>query len=120
MDLSRRSIALCVEGTQAECQGRVDDARRLYRRSWDEAVDDYDRTVAAHYIAHLETDPAEQLRWNQVALDHAGSAEETSVAPFIGSLYVNLGRSFEIIGDTTQARHHYVLAAEHSVVHQPE
>lgn len=65
MDLSRRSIALCVEGTEAELHGRVDDARRLYRQSWDEAVDDYDRTVAAHYIAHLETDPAEQLRWNQ-------------------------------------------------------
>lgn len=79
-----------------------------------------DRTVAAHYIAHQEADSAERMRWNQVALDHAGRADETSVAPFLGSLCVNVGHSFEIAGDATQARHYYVLAAEPGVVHQPE
>ena len=120
MALSRRSTVLCIEGARAEFEGRVDDPRGLYRQSWDEAVDDYDRTVAAHYIAHLETDSAEQFRWNQIALDHAGRADKVAVTPFMGSLYVNMGRSFEIAGDTAQARHYYALAAEHGVVHQPD
>lgn len=118
MDLSRRSVALCAEGTQAEFAGRFDDARRLYAQAWDAATDDYDRAVAAHYVAHLESDAAEQLRWNRAALEHATRADQAAVAPFMGSLYVNLGHSFELAGDLAEADRYYGLAAQHGVVHQ--
>ncbi|TLM98323.1 MAG: hypothetical protein FDZ75_02610 [Actinobacteria bacterium] len=120
MDLTRASVALCAEGTQAEFGGRLDEARGLYARAWEVAGDDYDRTVAAHYVAHLESDPAEQLRWNEFALQHALCADAASVAPFMGSLYVNLGHSHELTGDPDKAAEFYELAAQHGVVHQPE
>jgi hypothetical protein len=120
MDLSRRSVALCAEGTQAEFEGRVDDARRLYAEAWGAAEGDYDRCVAAHYVAHLEPDAAEQLRWNALALEHAAGADQTLVAPFYASLYVSLGRSYELAGAPAQAQRYYALAAELGLIHQPE
>lgn len=119
MDMSRRSVELCAQGTQAEFEGRVDDARALYDQAWEAANDDYDRCVAAHYVAHLEADPAERLRWNLLALQHADLAPTELVEPFYGSLYVNVGESYEATGDLKQAEHFYSLAAEHGVIHQP-
>lgn len=120
MDLSRRAIAFCTAGAQAEFAGRADDARRLYAEAWACAADDYDRCVAAHYVAHLERDPDEALRWNLAALAHAQLADQELVAGFYPSLYVNLGRSYELTGDATQAAHYYQLAAELGLVHRPE
>lgn len=120
MNLARHSVALCAEGTQAEFDGRVDDARRLYAEAWSAAVDDYDRAVAAHYVAHLEHDPAESLAWNQRALDCAQRAACTQpalVAPLYGSLYVSVGYAHERVGDHGEAERYYALAARHGVVH---
>ncbi len=117
MDLSRRSVALCAAGTQAEFEHRSADARRLYADAWDAAADDFDRCVAAHYVAHLETDASERLRWNLLALEHALRADQELVASFYGSLYVNLGHSYEAMGRVEQAHRFYTLAARSGVVH---
>lgn len=117
VDLNRHSVALCAAGTQTEFERRLDEAMRLYRRAWDEASDDYERCVAAHYIAHLESDSREQLRWNLLALEHAGLAEPRLVEPFLGSLYVNLGHSYELNGDPALANRYYALAEQHGVTH---
>lgn len=118
VDTSRRSVALCVAGSQAEFEGRPDDARSLFRQAWKLAEDDYDRCVAAHYVAHLEPDASEALRWNLAALTHARLADQALVEGFYGSLYVNLGHSYERTGDAPRAEEYYDLAAAHGVKHQ--
>jgi rifampin ADP-ribosylating transferase len=117
VDLTRRAVQLCAEGTLAECNRRLDDARRLYAEAWQCAGDDYERAVAAHYVAHLEPDPAAQLVWNRRALEHAEHAERELAAPLLGSLYVNLGHSYELVGEPHEAERYYALAAEHGIVH---
>jgi hypothetical protein len=111
MDLERPAVALCIEGTRAEFERRLDDARRCYAEAWRVASDAYERCVAAHYVAHLETDPVEALRWNRISLAHAHGAAPDMVATFFPSLYLSLGRSYEVIGDVANARECYALAA---------
>lgn len=118
MDLSRQTVALCILGTQAEFDGRADDARDLYARAWDCAIDSYDRCIAAHYVAHLETDPQQALAWNCAALAHAQNADPAMVEPFLPSLYVNLGCSYEQTGDAVEAARYYDLAARLGLRHQ--
>lgn len=116
--MTRGAIELCIEGTQAEYERRIDDARQLYAEAWNVATDDYERCVAAHYVAHLTKEPPERHRWNVLALDHAERSGDERVTAFYGSLYVNLGESHELLGDRERAAHYYALAAEHGVVHQ--
>lgn len=118
MDVCSRAVQLCVAGTAAEREHRLDDARRLYREAWEAATDDYQSAVAAHYIAHLEPDPSEALRWNIEALRRAELVGDGRADEFFGSLYVNLGRSYELVGDEGRARRYYALAAERGVVHR--
>lgn len=108
-----------MEGTRAEFGRRIDDARAAYAQAWDVATNDHEKAVAAHYVAHL-AEPSDALAWNQLALDHALLADPAAVEAMMGSLYVNLGSSFEHAGDAEQARHYYDLAAAAGVVHQPE
>ncbi|MBK7781552.1 MAG: hypothetical protein IPJ58_12455 [Ardenticatenia bacterium] len=116
---TRPTLPLTLAGIQAEFERRVDDARQLYAQAWDAAGDDYERCVAAHYVGHLEADPAAALRWHLAALDHAQLADAQLVADFLPSLYVNLGQAYEVIGDAVLAERYYRLAAELGLLHQP-
>ena len=112
------AVALCIQGTQAEFERRLDDARQLFKQAWDAAVDDHDACVAAHYVAHLEEDPHRALHWDQVALERARRCGDARVEGYLPSLYVNLGKSHERVGDRQRAEEFYALAASLGLVHQ--
>jgi hypothetical protein len=120
MDLNNPVIQLCLAGTQAEFEGRLDAARAAYRQAWELAQDDYDACVAAHYVARLQSDPAVTLHWNQVALARAEAVGDDRVRSFYPSLYLNLGQSSEVLGNQAEAERFYALAAELGFKHQAE
>jgi hypothetical protein len=120
IDLNNPVIQLCLSGTQAEFEGRLDAARAAYRQAWELAQDDYDACVAAHYAARLQSDPAVTLHWNQIALAHAEAVGDERVDNFYPSLYLNLGHSYEVLGHLIEAQKYYALAADLGFEHQPE
>ena len=120
MDLNNPVIQLCLAGTQAEFESRLDAARAAYRQAWELAQDDYDACVAAHYVARLQSDPAVTLHWNQVALACAEAVGDDRVRSFYPSLYLNLGRSFEVLGHDVEAQRYYALASDLGFAHQVE
>ena len=119
MDANNPVIKRCVEGSRAELEGRIADARACYQQAWDAATDDYEACIAAHYLARHQS-PAVAFRWNQIALERADRVPDARVQPFYGSLYVNMGHSYEQMGDQAAAEHYYALAATFGVVHQAE
>jgi hypothetical protein len=120
MDTSNPVVQLCIEGTRAEFEHRIDDARALYQQAWEARQDDYDACVAAHYVARFQESPEESLRWNQIALDHANAVEDESVKDFYPSLYLNLGRAHQCMGNPIEAQRYYDLAADLGFIHQPD
>src|SRR5512139_3746153 len=117
MNTSNPVIQLCMDGTRAEFEHRLEDARVLYQQAWDARTDDYEACIAAHYVARLQESAEECLRWNQVALDHANAINDERVKDFYPSLYLALGR---LIGNQREAHRYYELAAKVGVIHQPD
>ena len=107
MDPNNPVVKLCAQGIEVEMQGRRDEARSLYLRAWELRQNDVDACIAAHYMARHQDTPAETLRWNELALTHAISAATDSLRSFYPSLYLNLGKSYEDLGDTARARELY-------------
>jgi len=107
-------IKLCIAGTQAEFRGQMDQARRLYQKAWERAQDDYEACIAAHYVAQHQEDPQDRLDWNQIALDKAQAVTDQRVDEFYPSLYLNMGKSYELLGRIDEAKYYYDLAAERS------
>jgi tetratricopeptide (TPR) repeat protein len=120
INLDNPVIGLCIEGTQAEFQGQIEKARSLYQKAWEIVQDDYDACIAAHYVARHQENHQERLHWNQVALDKANAVTDGSIQEFYPSLFLNMSQSYELLGNLSEARRYYNLAAELGVIHQAE
>ena len=118
MDPNNPVIKLCIAGTQAEFKNNMDEACELYQQAWETANDDYEACIAAHYVARCQVSPEDIFHWNQEALDRAKAVKNGSIRDFYPSLYLNLGRSHELLGQQAEAEKYYHLAAELGVAHQ--
>jgi tetratricopeptide (TPR) repeat protein len=118
MDIQNPVIQLCIEGNRAEFEGRIDEARSLFWQAWKTSRDDFDACIAAHYVARHQQSPQETLRWNREALNRADAVGDERVQSFYPSLYVNLGRSYELLDRREEAERYFKLAADLGLVHQ--
>jgi hypothetical protein len=102
---------LCAAGMQAEADGNVETASRLFERAWAVRQDAYEACVAAHFLARAQTSETQRLCWNERALQCADASPAERVRGFYASLYLNLGHAHEMLGATDEARRLYALAA---------
>jgi tetratricopeptide (TPR) repeat protein len=107
MDPNNPVVKLCAQGIDVEMKGRRDEARSLFLQAWELRQDDVDACIAAHYVARHQETPAEALRWNELALTHAIRSSSDSIRSFFPSLYLNVGKSYEDIGNLARARELY-------------
>jgi hypothetical protein len=112
MDPNNAIIRLCVEGMELEIKGQIEEAAKLFTVAWDRSSDDFERCIAAHYVARHQNVAAEALRWNQESLRYGKASDHPSVREFYPSLYLNLGKSHEDMGNRGEARKFYELAAQ--------
>jgi tetratricopeptide (TPR) repeat protein len=113
IDPNNPMVQLCSEGIRAEMAGEVKRAVRCYVQAWDARRDDYEACIAAHYLARLQRTPAEVLRWNRQSLNSAKAVNDERVQAFYPSLYLNIGKAHEDLGELEEARECYRLAAAH-------
>ncbi|MCA9951917.1 MAG: hypothetical protein KDE48_19835 [Anaerolineales bacterium] len=118
MDINNHVIKLCLDGTHAEFEGRIDAARKHYQQAWEAAENDYEACIAAHYVARHQANPEDEFKWNQEALKRADAVADSRVEPFYPSLYLNMGHAYELLGNQKEAQRYYDLAAELGVIHQ--
>ena len=120
MDPNNPVINLCIAGTQAEFNGTMDEACNLYQQTWEASTNDYEACIAAYYVARCQVSPEDVFRWNLEALERANAVSNNSIRDFYPSLYLNMGRSYELIGKQTEAEKFFNLAAELGVSHQAD
>ena len=119
IDPNNPVVRLCAAGVAAEMQGRLDEATRLYREAWEARQDDYEACIVSHYLARVQRTPNEVLAWNQESLRYADAVNDERVAPFYPSLYLNMGKAHEDLGNREEARKFYWMA-EVKVASLPE
>lgn len=112
MDPNNPVVKLCAEGMAAEAEGRFDDARARFLDAWNGASNDYERCVAAHYVARHQSSREETLRWNRESLDRADAVGDNRVAEFYPSLLLNMGHAHEQLGEWAEAQSYYERAVE--------
>jgi hypothetical protein len=103
-------VQLCARGIEVEQAFDVAGATELYRQAWAQARSPLERSTAAHYLARVQADPAESLRWNLCALEEAGLVGGAEVLTIFPSLELNVAHAYEQAGDHAKAFEHYELA----------
>src|SRR5271154_1210229 len=111
MDPDNPIVRLCVAGMKAESDGRNGDALAFFSQAWEQSTDDFEASIAAHYVARHQKEAEETLRWNQIALARADAVGDERVLGLYPSLYLNLGKAHEDLGHRDEARKFYELAS---------
>jgi len=94
-------VQLCAAGMAVE--GDAPAARELFAKAWEMRRDDYDATIAAHFVARHQPTPELTLHWNELAVQHAMAVGDDRAAPFLASLYLNLGEAQRVLGRSRDA-----------------
>ncbi len=117
-DSSNKIVQLCVRGMEQEGLNNGLAAKAFYEEAWTKAVSATEKYIAAHYLARQQVIPLEKLHWNQQALDIALGAAEDSARDSMPSLYLNLAKDYEDLGDREKAHELYQKALTY-VPHLP-
>lgn len=112
-------VKLCANGMMAEGEGDREKAGQLFTQAWNEAQSDFEKAVVAHYVARHQQSLTEQLRWNELALEHALQSREEAANALLPSLYLNAGKDHEDLNNFAEARRHYEAGLKHAS-HLPE
>lgn len=102
-------VSLCASGMEQEGLGDKQKAMELFNEAWTKAITDYEKAIAAHYVARHQPGIREKLHWDLLALKHAALSGE-EVKGFFPSLYLNIAKGHEDLGEKADALHHYGLA----------
>lgn len=100
-------IKLCAEGMMLEGEGKKEAAADLFLKAWSEAHSDFEKFIAAHYVARHQNTISDKLKWDLAALQHAVKVDEQNISSMLPSLYLNVAKCYEDLGDTDLARANY-------------
>jgi tetratricopeptide (TPR) repeat protein len=110
IDSNNTVVALCAAGMAIE--GDTPAARRLFEQAWEVRRDDYDASIAAHFLARHQTTVEDRLAWNIRAARHAEVVADDRARELKASLYLNLADAYLAVGDSAEARAAIRRAAE--------
>ncbi|TCJ14120.1 NAD(+)--rifampin ADP-ribosyltransferase [Flaviaesturariibacter flavus] len=103
-------VKICLQGMVMEEQGKADEAAILFQQAWNDAANDFERFLAAHYLARQQKTVSGKLRWLETALHLALSINNDAVNSALPALYLNLAKCYEDLGDPDKAKENYDLA----------
>src|SRR5258705_1962407 len=101
IDTNSAVVQLCAAGMAID--GDPVAAQTLFRQAWESRRDDYEASVAAHFLARHQATPSDALHWNYVAAKHAEVVPENRAKPLLASLYLNLADSYLALGQSIEA-----------------
>jgi tetratricopeptide (TPR) repeat protein len=108
---SNNVVRLCLQGMGLEEKDDFEEAGRLFIQAWNEATDDFEKFIAAHYVSGHQKLLTDRLKWLETALHHALIVNDDSVRAAFPSLYSNIAKCYEESGDLDNANRNYELAA---------
>jgi rifampin ADP-ribosylating transferase len=103
-------VKLCIQGMDMEEKGKPEEASRLFLQAWNEATNDFEKYTAAFYVARHQKSAEDKLNWLKKALGLALSINNDSVNGALSSLYTNIAKCYEEMGDEDNAKKNNELA----------
>src|SRR5688572_20413932 len=103
-------VKLCIQGMSKEENGKPEEAKQLFLQAWNEATNDFEKFTAAYYVARHQENVSDKLKWFESALEFALRINDNSVIGAFPSLYTNIAKCYEELGDIDNAKRNHELA----------
>jgi tetratricopeptide (TPR) repeat protein len=109
-DPNNAIIKLCMRGMELEDSGNSEDAITMFHKAWHEAKDDYDRFIASYHLARIQKSISDKLKWMETSLQCALKINDDNVKSAYSTLYLNIAKCYEELGDSENAKRNYELS----------
>ncbi len=103
-------VKLCLQGMDFEEKGQPEEAGRIFVQAWNEATNEFEKFLAAYYMARHQINVPDRLSRFQMALQLALKINNDSVKGAFASLYINIAKCYEALNDFDKANENYELA----------
>jgi hypothetical protein len=100
----------CLQGMALEDKGKPDEASRLFLQAWKEATNDFEKFLAAHYVARHQPTVADKLHWLETDLQLALKVNSDAVRAAFTPLYTRIAECYEELHDPDRAAKYDALA----------
>lgn len=107
---SNKVIKLCLQGMATQEQGKPDEASKLFLEAWEKATNDFEKYIAAYYVARHQENVPDKLKWLETALLFALKVNSEAAVSAFPNLYSNIARCCEDLGDFENAKKNHELA----------
>jgi rifampin ADP-ribosylating transferase len=107
---SNHIVKLCLQGMEMETKDDPAEAGKLFLQAWNEATNDFEKFIAAYYVARRQENASDRLKWYETALQLALSINDDTIKAAFPSLYTSIAKCHEDMGDADKARKSYELA----------
>ena len=103
-------VQLCLQGMDMEAAANRDEAGKLFQRAWNEATNDFEKYLAAYYLARQQTDVSAKLKWFETALQLALKTDGHSTNSALPSIYSDIASCYENLNDVDSAKKYAQLS----------
>ena len=103
-------VKLCVQGMVMEEKDKPNEASKLFLQAWNEATNDFEKFIAAHFVARHQKNNSDKIKWLETALQFALKINDDTVKAAFSSLYLNIAKCYEALSDPDKAKMNYELA----------
>jgi tetratricopeptide (TPR) repeat protein len=107
---SNNVVRLCVQGMGMEEKDDAEEASRLFLQAWNEATNDFERFMAAYFVARHRENVRDELKWLETALQFALKVNNEAVVSAFPGLYLKIAKCYEDLGDVDNAKKNFELA----------
>ena len=99
-----------MSGMGLEDSGNSEDAITMFHKAWHEATDDYERFIASYHLARIQKSISDKLKWMETSLKCALKINDDNVKSAYSTLYLNIAKCYEELGDSENAKINYELS----------
>jgi hypothetical protein len=103
-------VKLCLQGMNMEEAGKPEEACTLFFQGWNESTNDFEKYLAAHYVARHQKTASEKLHWLETTLQFALKVDDDAVKSASPSLYLNIAQCYEDLNNHNKAKKYSHLA----------
>ncbi|HEY6951315.1 MAG TPA: NAD(+)--rifampin ADP-ribosyltransferase [Bacteroidota bacterium] len=107
-------VKLCLQGMDMEARDKPEEASSLFRQAWNKATNDFEKYLAAYYVARRQKNVSDKLRWLETSLECALKINDDAVKGAFPSLYLTIATCYEDLRDLDSAKKNHDLACSFS------
>ena len=107
---NNKIIQLLLRGMGMEDSGKPEEASLLFLKAWSEATDDFERFIAAYYVARHQKNSSDKLKWFETSLQFALKLNDVAVKSAFPSLYLNIAKCYEELSDPDKVKKYVALS----------